>query len=136
MKKTHSFRFSKETSEYLKNIVRESGLTMTDYIEGLIEIEKQSKPSWARAVVIYGGMVGVLDADGYSTVICDSVTGGRIFGCIPDSEADPDEVMKFIKGTRLTKTIDGVTTTEDPSKLVQLVNIRYGVDPAKHILGW
>ena len=87
-KQLMSFRFNDSTVNYLQGVVKYSELSMTDYIEGLIELDRDSTSDigWDKGCVITSdGRMIVISKPYYMTQINLLEDGIGIIAAIPDT---------------------------------------------------
>ena len=87
-KQLMSFRFDDSIAEYLKIAVKNSSMSMTEYIEMLVEIDMDSKTNieWDKGCVITSDdRLIVIDRPYYMTQIDLLESGVGIIAAIPDT---------------------------------------------------
>ena len=99
-KQLMSFRFNDSTVNYLQGVVKYSELSMTDYIEGLIELDRDSTLDigWDKGCVITSdGRMIVISKPYYMTQINLLEDGIGIIAAIPDTLIPLDKCLEFAK---------------------------------------
>ena len=97
-KQLMSFKFDDSIVSYLQCVVKNSDFSMTDYIEGLIEQERDFTllTSWDRGCVITsGGMFIVVRNPYYMTQISLMEQGIGIIAAIPDELIPIDKCIEI-----------------------------------------
>ena len=137
MKQPFSFRLEKDTSDYLRSVVKNSGFTMTEYIEILIEADRNSKPYWSIALVILEGRALFVSSDEYMQMICDSVSGEQILGCVPDPVYSSKQILPLLDALKtigICKEIEPLQYEIKTTQFINAIKHHTGVDPKTNIL--
>ena len=81
-----SFKLEKETTDYLKVIVKNSGMSMSKYLEVLIENDRDQIDTmgWSKGCVITEDSLKVVSSPYYSTMVSLIENGVGILAAIPD----------------------------------------------------
>lgn len=99
-KQLMSFRFDDSTVNYLQGVVKNSELSMTDYIESLIEIDRNSTADieWDKGCVITSDeRMIVVSEPYYMTQISLLEAGIGIIAAIPDDLIPLNKCLEFAK---------------------------------------
>ena len=97
-KQLMSFRFDDSTVNYLQGVVKNSDLSMTEYIEGLIDLDRDSTSNieWDRGCIITSDeRLIVISKPYYMTQINLLEVGIGIIAAIPDSLIPLDKCLEF-----------------------------------------
>ncbi|AUR89715.1 hypothetical protein NVP1176O_46 [Vibrio phage 1.176.O._10N.261.55.F5] len=90
-----TFKFSKFHSDYLRTIVKGSGMTMTSYLEMLIDEQVCAERSeFSVALVLQGDTLKFVHVDEFPQMIVNSVTGEPVRAVITDQQS-PEIISAF-----------------------------------------
>lgn len=90
-----SFNFSDFHSDYLRKVVKGSPLSMTEYIESLIDTQIECERSdFAVALVLQGDVLKFVSSEDFPGLIVESVTGDPVRAVITDKQS-PEIISAF-----------------------------------------
>ena len=129
-KQLMSFKFDDSIVNYLQGVVKNSDLSMTEYIEGLIDLDRDSTSNieWDRGCVITSDeRLIVISKPYYMTQVNLLEVGIGIIAAIPDTLIPLDKCLEFAK-TQTRK--DESILYEDGGDIysIDLNNARYFAD--------
>ncbi len=101
-----SFKFSEFHSSYLKNVIKGSDMTMTDYLEMLIDTNIDAQgDNFGIALVLQGDVLKFCKPEDKSNLIVESVTGEKIRAFITDNQSSEIvSAFKLIMNSELCET--------------------------------